>query len=254
MAGLVADGKIPTKLGKEPLIEVLWEVRFKSEKAPAFELLFGAVYKALSGKYPEVVRLATADIPTPVREFEVGLRYAPRIRLEGGGYAIQIGERSVSLSCRRPYSGWASFSQEVQILINVLSGAGLIDHMERFSLKYIDLIDLGHPPDLSCLNIELELGGLNLDARPVQLRSEIKERDLVHIVHIFSPAQVVLPDSQRLAGVLLDIDTILNIENGGAAWEIINNRLDDVHSATKRMFFKLLTPGTIKELEPIYEG
>lgn len=253
MTERVTGEMMPVRLKREPLIEALWETRFRSGKASAFELLFGTIYKALSEKYPNIVRLPAADIPAPVRESEAALRYAPRIRLEGGNHAVQIGERSVSLSCRRPYSGWGKFSKEIMTLIDVLRNFDLIDHLERFSLKYVDLIELEQPPDLGCLNVELKLGEFCVDTRPVQLRSEIEEQDLVHIVHIFSPAKVVLPGDQELFGVLLDIDTIRNFENGGS-WDVLINRLDEVHLASKRMFFKLLTEKTVERLGPVYEG
>lgn len=251
MEDYVTGRRIPVRLQREPLLEALWEIRFKSAKASVFELLLGMIYKALSDKYPNIVRLPAADIPTPVKEFDAALRYAPRIRLEGGNYAVQIGERSVSLSCRRPYPGWERFSKEIQILVDVLRGTALIEHLERFSLKYVDLIELEQPPDLSCLNVELKLGWLRVDTRPVQLRSEIEDQDLIHIVQIFSPAQVVLPGDQRLSGVLLDIDTIRSLEKGGS-WDVMINCLDEAHSASKRMFFELLTTETIEKLEPEY--
>lgn len=251
MEDYVADNKIPVRLKKEPLLEALWEIRFKSAKSSVSELLIGMIYKALSSKYPEIVRLPAADIPTPVKEFDASLRYAPRIRLEGGNYAVQIGERVVSLSCRRPYPGWEAFSEEIQILADVLRNTALIEHLERFSLKYVDLIELEQPPDLSCLSVELKLGGLHIDTRPVQLRTEIEDEDLVHIVQIFSPAQVVLPGNQKLSGVLLDIDTIRSLEKDGS-WDVLINCLDGAHSTSKRMFFELLTAETIERLEPEY--
>lgn len=244
---------MPVRLKREPLIESLWEIRFQSEKPSVFELLLGTIYKSLSDKYSNIVRLPAADIPRPVKEIEASLRYVPRIRLEGGNHSVQIGERSVSLSCQRPYSGWERFSEEIRNLVEVLRGANSMSQLERFSLKYVDLIELQQPPDLSCLNVELKLGGVCINTKPVQLRSEIKDHDLIHIMQILSPAQVLLPDEQKLSGVLLDIDTIRRFEND-ESWDVLISCLDDAHSASKRMFFKLLTHETIERLEPEYEG
>ena len=114
------------------------------------------------------------------------------------------------LSCRRPYSGWKIFSEDIRNLMEVLQGTKLLEKLERFSLKYLDLIELKQPPDLHCLNLDLKLAGH--DTRPVQLRSEIHENFLTHIVQIVSPAQVTMPGEPTISGVLLDIDTIYPIK------------------------------------------
>ncbi|MBI5197838.1 MAG: TIGR04255 family protein [Nitrospirae bacterium] len=243
------DKRTPVRLNKEPLLEALWEIRFAGTRPSMLELLFGQIYKILSDRYTDIVRLPAADIPSPISEHDPSLKYVPRVRLEGGSYAIQIGEHVVSLSCRRPYSGWELFSREIRDLVGVLNRSALIEHLERFSLKYIDLIQLKQPPDLTCLNIDLKLGGHQIDVSPIHLRSEIREESLFHIIQIVSPAQVTLQGDQKLVGVLLDVDTIHPI----GSWGDVDDRLDMAHSASKRMFFDLLTRETIEKLEPEYK-
>ena len=245
--------KIPLRLKKEPLIEAVWEIRFRSAKPSVSDLLPGLVFKALPDKYPNIVRLPPADIPMPLVEHNPKLRYIPKIRLEGGSQAVQIGEHMVSLSCRRPYSGWNMFSEDIRTLMKIVRNTGLIDQLERFSLKYIDLIELDQPPSLSCLNLELKMGGYEIDTRPVQLRTEIKEDDLIHIIQIVSPAEAFIPgESGRVSGVLLDIDSIRPMKEN-ESWPDVDSHLDDVHLSSKKMFFSLLTPETIDNLEPEYE-
>jgi len=245
--------RIPVRLKKEPLIEAVWEIRFTSAKPSVADLLPGLVFKALPDKYPNIVRLPSADIPAPIVEHDPKLRYVPKIRLEGGDQAVQIGEHVVSLSCRRPYSGWKTFSEDIRTVIKIVRDTGLIDRLERFSLKYIDLIELDQPPSLSCLNLELKMGGYEIDTRPVQLRTEIKEGDLIHIIQIVSPAEASIPGKpDRVSGVLLDIDSIRPMKKN-ESWPDVDSHLDDVHLSSKKMFFGLLTPETIDNLEPEYE-
>jgi len=245
--------RIPVRLKKEPLIEAVWEIRFTSAKPSVADLLPGLVFKALPDKYPNIVRLPSADIPAPIVERDPKLRYVPKIRLEGGNQAVQIGEHVVALSCRRPYSGWKTFSEDIRTVIKIVRDTGLIDRLERFSLKYIDLIELDQPPSLSCLNLELKMGGYEIDTRPVQLRTEIKEGNLIHIIQIVSPAEASIPgESGRVSGVLLDIDSIRPMKEN-EFWPDIDSHLDDVHLSSKKMFFALLTPETIDNLEPEYE-
>jgi uncharacterized protein (TIGR04255 family) len=248
------DNKIPVRLKKEPLLEAICEIRFSGTKSSIADLLPGILFKALPGKYGNIVRLPAADIPAPIVEHDRNLRYAPKIRLENGNQAVQIGEHVVSLSCRRPYTGWGRFSADIRELVRTVKDTGLIESLERFSLKYVDLIELEQPVGLGCLNLDLKLGAHEISTKPFQLRTEIKENDLTHIVQIVSPAQVSLPGIQdRLKGVLLDIDTIKFLGNK-ESWDELDGRLDDVHMACKRMFFSLMKPGTIDKLEPEYTG
>jgi uncharacterized protein (TIGR04255 family) len=126
--------------------------------------------------------------------------------------------------------------------------------LERFSLKYIDLIESERPVGLSLLNIELDLGGHHLTTEPLQLRTELRENPLTHIIQVISPAQVLLHgQGEPLEGVLVDVDSIRSMEQG-ESWDVLFQTLDEVHFACKRMFFTMLRPETIESLEPEYEG
>lgn len=247
------EERIPIRLKKEPLLEAVWEVRFTSHRPSVADLLPGLIYQALQNKYPEIIRLPAADIPAPIAEQDPKLRYVPKIRLARGNQAVQIGEHVVSLSCQRPYTGWNTFSADIRELIEVVRRTELIERLERFSLKYIDLIQLEQPPNLGCLNIALQLGGQEISTAPVQLRTEIKESGILHIIQIVSPAEVAIPgEPRRYSGVLLDIDSINTFPEDGA-WEEVDKQLDAVHWASKKTFFNLLTPETIDRLVPEYQ-
>lgn len=248
------NNKIPVRLKKEPLLEAVWEIRFFGAKSSVADLLPGMLFKALPGRYGNIVRLPAADIPAAIVERDPNLRYMPRIRLENDNQAVQVGEHIVSLNCRRPYSGWNKFASDIRDLAKVVRDTGLIDRLERFSLKYVNLFELDRPLGLGCLNLDLRLGKYEIGTRPVHFRTEIKEDDSTHIIQIASPAEAALPGVQeRLKGVLLDIDTIKNLEED-ESWSDLDSWLDDVHTACKRMFFSLLKPETVDRLEPEYEG
>lgn len=245
--------KIPARLKKEPLLEAIWEMRFSGSTSPVADLLPGILFKSFSGKYGRAGKLPAADMPAPVVEQDPNLWYLPKMRLEGANQSIQIGDRVVSLSCRRPYSGWARFSADIRELTQALKETGLIERIERFSLKYIDLIDLKKNADLQHLDLKLMLGKYDLAAQPVQLRTEIRENDLIHLVQIISPAEVDFPGTEgRLKGVLVDIDSIKTV-TGGESWDSLDQRLDELHASCKRMFFSILKPETVESLEPEYE-
>jgi len=244
--------RIPIKLKKEPLLEAIWEIRFSNTKFPAADLLPGMLFKLFPDKYSTATRLPIADIPAPFAEHDLNLRYMPKIQLEGVAQAIQIGNYSVSLSRRRPYSGWDRFSTDIRELAVALHETELIDRLDRFSLKYTDLIELEEPIGLAHLRFDLKMGEYELSAKPVQLRTEIMERNLIHIVQVISPAEATLPGAdERLKGVLVDIDSIRPMADG-ESWDILHKELDDVHDSCKNMFFNVLNPETVERLEPEY--
>lgn len=240
---------VPKRLRKEPLLEALWEIRFTSDRESVAEVLPGLIYNAMSAEYPKIERLPAANLPSAVVQQDATLRYVPTVRLEGNPFSIQIGEHVVSLSCRRPYSGWKEFESKIFGLAEMLRSTNLISRPERFSLKYTDVISLSEPPSLNPLEVTLKLEAYELTSNPVKLRTELRENGFIHIVQIASPAQVALPTGERFEGVLVDIDTIYQREHGDF-WSDFRSLLDRAHNLNKILFFRLLTEKTIAQLDP----
>ncbi|HIQ23196.1 MAG TPA: TIGR04255 family protein [Planctomycetes bacterium] len=251
-----AAERIPKRLEREPLIEALWEVRFALDEGVTGEVLAGSLYRVLKQSCPRIVRLPAADIPHPIAKTDIRLRYVPAIRLEGSqqaAVAVQVGNRLVSLNNRRPYHGWAEFSQRVRQLVATLRDTGLVKRVERFSLRYIDLLELEPPPSLGSLRVRLELAGRDLTRLPIHFRTEISDAPFLQIVQASSPAEVTLRDEGRRHGTILDIDTIRPVEASDDGWKALEAELDEAHRRSHRLFFSLLTADALEQLEPVYE-
>jgi uncharacterized protein (TIGR04255 family) len=198
------------------------------------------------------VRLPAANIPAEIAEADPNLRYTPKLRLERDNHAIQIGEHAISTHVRKPYPGWKSFLTEIRALIEAARQTNLIDRLERFALKYVDLIDLGKPHDISCLNARVELCGQHIGS-PLYLRAEVQGQGMVQVVQIASAATTVLQGSTTpITGVLLDIETVCQFAHG-ESWDEVIKRLDEAHIKEEQLFFSLLTDETIAKLGPVYE-
>jgi uncharacterized protein (TIGR04255 family) len=243
---------VPIRLKREPLLEAIWEMRFGSDREPVSEVLPGMIFKELGHTYDKLVRLPAADIPRQIAERDERLRFLPVVRLEGGSLAIQIGERVVSLSSRKRYVGWSTFSERILELASALRETCLITSPLRFSLKYVDLIHFDEPPSLAYLNLSISLASHDVSDKPVHIRTEIEEGELLHIVQLASPAEAALGEMERLRGVLVDVDTIYRGDMGDF-WELLGERLERAHANTKTLFFNLLAEDTLKRLEPVYE-
>lgn len=245
------DISVPKRLKKEPLLEALWEIRFSSDTEQVADLLPGMIYKAMGAEYPKIERLPAANLPSSVLKHDETLRYVPTIRLEGNPYSIQIGEHVVSLSCRRPYTGWKEFESKIMELAEMLKGTSLLNRLERFSLKYTDIIQLTEMPSLEPLQVVVKLGTLDLTKYPVHLRTELRENGFLHIIQIASPAKAVLLTREHFEGLLIDIDTIYQRETS-ELWLEFRDQLNRAHQLSKNLFFRLLTKETITQLEPEY--
>src|SRR5690606_40853244 len=121
---------------------------------------------------------------------------------------------------------------------------------ERFSLKYDAAFDIGPEPTLNWLNMTLRLGAHEIGAEPAQVRAEIREGNVTHMVQAISPAEVKFDDgSETLRGVLLEIDSV-RLMTPGESWSVVQSELDAIHDSCKQMFFRLLPAGSRPKWDP----
>jgi uncharacterized protein (TIGR04255 family) len=242
----------PIKLKDEPLIEAIWEIRFQSTKGPVYDLLPGLIHARLGRPETRAHRLRAANLPLESSDNDPKLRYVPRMRMEHKNEAIQVGSHMVSLHSRRPYVGWQRFSGRIGELVQVLKATELIDHLERFSLKYVDLIALDESPTLDWLDVAVTLANNPILTAPILLRTEMKEEECTQIIQVVCPAEVTFPGSDdRTEGLLLEIDTIMSLR-GESSWDEMTDSIESVHDKSKARFFDLLAENTLAKLRPVY--
>ncbi len=242
----------PRRLRNEPLIEAIWQVQFDSPGAG--DALPGVLYSALRGQSPSIQlhRLPAADIPPSVSSVDPILRLAAKFRLEApdNPFLWQVGEKIAALNCRRPYTGWEQMKTKILELIRIIEGSGLVAQPSQHSLRYIDLLTLNRPPDLSALQLAMNLGGLALSKVPLRLRLEQEYENCLHVVQVATPSRVWLGGVES-HGTVVDIETFPT--EAPAGWDQVRSHLDVMHESAKRLFFRhVLTEKAIQELEPEY--
>ncbi len=248
--------QIPKRLGKEPLIEAIWQVQFEpAPEQPVGDLLPGILYAALKGKNPQLQfhRLPPADIPDAVAQFDPNLRFAAKYRMEepNSPFIFQVGERVVTLNCKAPYAGWDSFKEKILELTEAVEGSGLIPQLKNHSLRYIDFLLPEYAPDLTALEISLKFGNYAVQTNPLQMRLELPNGDCTHVVQIASPVEVHLMDGSKM-GMIVDLETFIPSENP-IAWDSVRTQIEKLHDSSKDLFFKqILTKETIDLLDPEY--
>jgi uncharacterized protein (TIGR04255 family) len=246
---------IPKRLKKEPLIEAIWQAQIEpKEGLPVGDLLPGILYSALKLDYPnlQLHRLPAADIPAPVLQIDPNLRFTAKYRIEepGSPFLFQVGDRIVTMNCRKPYAGWSAFKERILKLLDLIERSGLVPVPGRHSLRYIDLLTLHTPPDLKALQAQFQMGQWSLQNRPLQMRVELADEGCNHVVQIATPAEANLPEG-KLQGSVIDLETFSN--SVPSSWQDIRVQIDQIHDRSKLVFYQqLLTAEAIALMEPEY--
>lgn len=243
---------LPKRLRKEPIIEAIWQAQFDSRQGIG-DVLPGILFTELRRNHPELQlrRLPSADIPVAITQMDPNLRFTPKMLMEepGSSFIWQVGDRVITLNCRRPYVGWVLFKEAVLGLSTIVESTGLIPQPQRHSLRYIDMLADELADDLSALRVAMNVGDLAVRNR-VQMRVEIPDADYLHVVQIATGAQVNLSGSQ-LSGTIVDLETSPSSPAGD--WNAVRAQLDELHDRSKTLFFRqILTEESVLKLDPEY--
>lgn len=244
--------RLPRKLSNSPLRETIFELRFEPAMAAAGDILPGLLYSVLKTDYPEVVPLPLANVPRAVREKAPELLYQHSHSLRGGTSSVQLGDRVLAFHVL-DYPGWTIFKDKIESLIKATQNTGLVKQTERFSFKYVNVIEASTSEmQLALMNLKLELVGQPPGERGFQLRVEHEEGKCTTITQI-SPnttAKLVI-SGKEVMGLLVDVDTI-RFDPGHEFWAAPGTLLEEAHKVAKVRFFSLLSEAALKRLEPVW--
>lgn len=249
--------RLPKKLGVDVLIDVIFELRFESDM-PAADILPGILFKELDGD-KNYEKLSASEVPKKIRDKDDNLKFAPVTRISLDGYHINVGDRVVAVTCKLPYPGWESFRANIETVMNIVLDSGVIKKIGRYSLKYVDFIpflDIGNSEDI--LSTKVEVGKYNLSGNTYNIRVEVAEGNIIHLLTLASNAMVIKKDESNLRnGIVVDVDSIVNCTGMESPREIWNSifeaDLADLHTKNKGMFFNCISAEGLNRLEPIYE-
>jgi uncharacterized protein (TIGR04255 family) len=244
--------ELPAKLGKTPLVDAIFELRFEPSVEAVGDLLPGMLYAAYEDQYSEIESLPLSSMPRELRKKDSRLTYSPHNQLAGKKNILRIGDRVVILSIVWPYPGWHAFVDDILNLLNKLQGTKLIKSPSRFSLRYINVIETKSDRQLSLLNTNIEIAGGPVSEKGFQLRLEKQTNEFLTILKIVPNTAAQIVGMGERAGILIDIDTIKEI-NENTFWSNTKEHLNDCHRILKENFFTLLLPATLESLGPGYE-
>jgi uncharacterized protein (TIGR04255 family) len=246
---------LPKKLNKEPLVDAIFEVRFSSSTL-ASNVIPGFFLAKLEPKEWKVEPLDISQIASQFRSLDPTLRYQPLMRIHWDNFLILVGDTSLGVACKMPYSGWTEFRDRIIRVINLLMDAKIVKSIERYSLKYVDVIEGENlAKQIQRINMHIKVGSHKVKEEIFSVRLEIIHDNLINIIQIVAPAQAKMPDGKKRIGAVVDIDTVCNYQTSDLTkfTTDLPIRLDAIHTVNKEMFFDCLKPETIEFLEPIYE-
>jgi uncharacterized protein (TIGR04255 family) len=229
----------------------VFEIRFQTKLSAAASVLLGVFFN--KHKNVKIEKLSVSDIPQQIRDSDIALRHAPLFRIALDKYSILIGDRVFAVTTSLPYQGWIDFKETIVKFVNEIKQADIITVIERYSLKYVDLIEADSTKEqLALIELGLKLGSFEIMNEAVNLRLEILQDNIINVVQIVSNGIVENSNGQKKKGIIINIDSISNgpYEN---FWNSLPENLEKIHALGKKFFFDFLKESTIKLLGPVYE-
>lgn len=131
---------------KAPLVEVVFEIKFKDPNIKNYEILIGELNSKLKKKYPVFESLKPQEMPSLLLPYIVQHRF----RKEANGYPLyQVGPGIVTFNAdggSYANGGWASFKKDLLYFLSVYQEAlsdelYISSNFEKVTLRYIDKIE-----------------------------------------------------------------------------------------------------------------
>jgi uncharacterized protein (TIGR04255 family) len=245
--------KLPEILEREPLVDAIFEVRFR-DTSPIADILPGVLFQE-NGQNTKISRLPVAELPPDMRESDPNLRYAPVVRVELEKYLVSVGDRSVLINCKLPYPKWKQFKAEILEIVARIAKLGVAGNVERYSLKYVNLIQAPTIAEqVSKINMSISLGDVKVSGDHANVQVHHKEDGIIHILSVVVGAQANLADGQVIFGTIVDIDSIRELApvDFASFEKSLEPGLQHLRQANKQKFFACLTAQAIQEMGPIY--
>lgn len=242
--------KLPTKLTNDPIVEAVFELRFIPALEAGAELLLGSLYAPMTGRFPTLTRLPAAVLTDALIKLEPHLKFQPRIRLSGDRFSLLLGDYSLVVAASCPYAGWNEYKAAISETLSLANQAGVVKSVERFSLKYINLLPAGTVrAQFGKTLFNSRLGGRDLLTNLTFTKTEFVEDGFTNIVEL-APQSSAEINGKKITGLLVNVDTIATKVDD--FWNSFKAQIDKAHNVEKRIFFSILTPETIKEYGAVY--
>jgi uncharacterized protein (TIGR04255 family) len=238
--------RLPVRITPCPIIEAVYEARFVSTETWA--TLPGLLYGQIRDRYREQVNLPLLQIPEAIRVQDPALTHLPLLQFKGEKFIVQLGPRVVSLVTKpRNYPGWPAIREELVWLLAQVQEAGFVREAERIGVRYIDFFNGDIFPNL---RIGAQVDGQPLKESQVDLTTVLRFDRISARLQVTNGAIVGTAEGPQV-GSVLDIDGWVGPTDADLFGQGLE-RFTSLHDTVKRLFFALLKPDYLNQLNPVY--
>jgi uncharacterized protein (TIGR04255 family) len=240
--------KLPRKLKKDALVEVLFEVRFSTSTLP--EVFIGKLIAAISALESGMLieRLPMADVPAPIRKSDPNFAYQPTIQIKNkdGNRIARISEMAASWHAVSAYPGWPAFRKEIEKFNKAVAGAVEGTTVERFALRYLNFLNAKdhNVRGLADVTIDVMIGKIVLDA-PLNVQYQRTADGQTLAVRVATP-EYVQPGRTDFS-LFIDLD-VYSKPGEKLGLEQTMKWVKTAHTSIKQQFFTLLKPEVLQSL------
>lgn len=237
-----------SQLDSDPIFEAIFQIRFESNQDAAASILAGLMYPHVRDIYPKSENLRVPPLPKDVLDNDPRFKYSPEMRYLADDKILSFGKRVMNVISLSPYCKWENFKPLILDALEHLQKSGLATKLERFSFKYANIIEAGDSPQeqFSLLNCDLTLGEHDLTNCPTQIRTELNIGNYTNIIQVSPFAELEnAVNGKRVRGLLLDIDTIREIDDG--FWDQKEALIEECHKTEKDIFRSILKESTLEK-------
>lgn len=245
--------RLPRRLGTQPLVESLIEVRIGSAREPMPDVVPGLVFSKLADRFNRTEVLPLASLPRDLRESNPLLKFQAYHRLLGDKFVLSVGDRVIALSRLAPYGGWDDFKGTIVDLLTVLEDSELVEQVVRYSMKSLNIIPAMTERQLDMIELTARLNDEPLPDHGFTLRTELNDERWVRIVEVAPNTRTVSRSGGQFEGLRLNVDCIRGLDGGGGTLATVREGLEELHEECKKLFFSILTEQTLKRLDPEYD-
>lgn len=243
--------KMPKRIRPCPIIEAIVEIRFAKTEMP-FDAFLGLIYPKVKPFFSSYESLPIMRIPQEVLAHQPELAYQPHQRLISERFMLQIGPGVIALNNFNEYVGWTDFSAIIREHFSIIVELGLIQEFERLALRYIDFFALNV---FEHIELEARMRQHPLQGQELLVRSVQDCGKYLCNMQISNRASFSANQGPTLEGSMIDIDTVY--KNASALVpgdsEGLFAAIEGAHNAEKALFYSLLKPEFLENLNPEYD-
>lgn len=235
---------LPTKITPDSLLETFVEVRYTllaQANGIKLEESFGPVLA------PDFIIAQ----PAPPADGTPPLDNEPdEVLLYGQGIIFRIRTDSISFTCSEGYLGWPQYQLLIQQVLTRIFQTGRISKFTRLGLRYINALPWA--PLNQQLQVKLpDLPGLSTPEHTLY-QTTLRTPDGYRVVLVLTDRPDAVEETSGPVS-LFDVDIMWEPAQPITELAELFHQIDRAHTREKEVFFGLLSPEFLRELNPQYE-